>query len=324
MDGWEDHPTPQAAVPAGHRRVALPGGAALTVRPVVPADAAAVGLLYEGLSLDDRYARFFSAYRPTGAFIARLVGTAERGGAGLVAVVAGPGGPGRIVGEASYSLLADGDGDFAITVARDWRGWLGPFLLDALLEAAAARNVPNLRADILRENREMLALVRSRGYAAVDHVGYQVVRVVLATRGRVPSWPAAHAGPRVLVEVPGAHWHAEEAAQAAGLTVMSCPGPEPGSGARCPVPAGGECPLAAGADVVVCSLPPQLDRSARVLAAHRRRGVPVCAEPTNRTARTGYEGGGVDAVVGPGADADTVVAVVLSLVPRTVASGAGS
>lgn len=49
----------------------------------------------------------------------------------------------RIVGEAEYILLPGGDGELAITVAPDWRGWLGPYLLDTLLEVAASRGVAN-------------------------------------------------------------------------------------------------------------------------------------------------------------------------------------
>ena len=53
----------------------------------------------------------------------------DEGGYRLVAVVAGP--QDRIVAEAGYALLPDGNGDFALTVAAGWRGWLGPYLPDA-------------------------------------------------------------------------------------------------------------------------------------------------------------------------------------------------
>jgi hypothetical protein len=133
----------------------LPGGDVLTVRSVTPADVDGLVALYDGLSEDDRYRRFFSGFRPPRSFFERLVNVGERGGYGLVAtagsdgdVVAGA----RIVGEASYELLPNGDGELAITVAADQRGWIGPYLLDALVEAAAARGVPNLEADVLATN----------------------------------------------------------------------------------------------------------------------------------------------------------------------------
>ena len=40
-----------------------------------------------------------------------------------------------LVGEAGYTLLSDGDGELAITVDPEWRGWLGSWLLDALVDA---------------------------------------------------------------------------------------------------------------------------------------------------------------------------------------------
>ena len=70
-------------------------------------------------------------------------------GYGVVAVVDHP--LEQIVGEADYFLLDNGE--LVITVAADWRGWLGPYLLDVLIEAAAARGVPNLEAEFLVERR---------------------------------------------------------------------------------------------------------------------------------------------------------------------------
>lgn len=37
------------------------------------------------------------------------------------------------VAETFYEPLSNGDGELEITVATDWRGWLGPFLFVALL-----------------------------------------------------------------------------------------------------------------------------------------------------------------------------------------------
>ena len=54
-------------------------------------------------------------------------------------------------------------------MAHAWRGWLGPYLLDALVSAARDRGVPGLEADVLVTNQPMLALLRSRGCATMDH-----------------------------------------------------------------------------------------------------------------------------------------------------------
>lgn len=263
----------------GTRHATLPGGQVLDVRPVGRADVDGLAELYAGLSADDHYLRFFSAYTPDRAFFERVASVAARGGAGLVAEVTSPSGVARLVAEAGYELLPDGDGEVAIAVAGGWRGWLGPFLLDALLELADARGVPNLEADILLSNSTMLALVQSRGYATLANDDWCTMRALLGTGSRTPSWPPACERPRVLVEVAGARWHAGVAADAAGLQVVACPGPA-SRRVRCPALEGRRCPLVDGADVVVVSRMRQPGQAAALLDAHRRDApdVPVCVE----------------------------------------------
>ena len=261
------------------RAVSLPGGDRLVIRPARAADIDGIVALYDGLDADDRYRRFFGVYRPPRSFFEGMVTAADRGGLELVALVVGAESGATIVAEAGYNLLPDGDGELALAVARGWRGWLGPYLLDALLEAAAARGVPNLEADVLVSNGPMLALLRARGDAVMDHSDWSVLRVLVATAGRTPSWPAGHDQPRVLVEVPGGRWHGAAAARAAGLYVIACPGPA-GKNSHCPVLAGERCPLAAGADAIVVSPRPDDERWDALPEAHERlhRGVPVCLE----------------------------------------------
>jgi GNAT superfamily N-acetyltransferase len=240
---------------------------------------------YEGLSNGDRYLRFFSSYRPPRDFFERLTSIVERGGYGVVATVSADGGEGRIVGEASYELLSNGNGDVSMTVAAGQRGWLGPFLLDALMEAAASRGVSNLEADVLATNRPMLSVLRSRGYATLSSGDWVTQRLVVGTGGRTPVWPERvekpdHGdGPRVLVETPGGRWHAGGEAAAVGLQVMACSGPQ-GRLPRCPVLAGHPCPLAAGADAIVVSNVPDDERWRTIVEAHAglHPGVPVCLE----------------------------------------------
>ena len=133
-------------------------------------------------------------------FVEKWMHVTEHGGVGLVAVVANGGE--HIVAEAGVALLPDGDGELALTVARKWRGWLGPFLLDALVQEAAARGIPNLQAEILVDNGAMFSLVRSRGYAILDHGDWSSVHVTIGTGGYPPGWPEHDDQPRVLVETP--------------------------------------------------------------------------------------------------------------------------
>ncbi len=183
------------------RRLGLPGGRTLTIRPSSPGDADALTQMYASLDDDDLYRRFFQAHVPTARTIARILSAAERGGVGLVAVLEDRDRSVRIVGETSYEMLPGGGAELGITVAAGSRGWLGPYLLDALVEAARVRGVTSLEADVLLENRRMLALMRARGYATMDHSERpSIVRVVIGTESRTPPWPGTHHGARVLVE----------------------------------------------------------------------------------------------------------------------------
>lgn len=279
------------------------------IRPVAPGDVDALAGLYAGLDDEAAYRRFFSGFHPDHEFFEHLVAVADRGGAGLVAVVEdGPDGD-RMVGEASYEPLANGNGELAITVDGSWRGWLGPYVLDALLEVAAAHGVPNLEADVLLTNGPMLALLHARGYASVPTDDWSVVRAVIGAATRRASWPAQRTGVRVLVEGAGGHWRGAEDAAAAGVEVLGCTGPGPG-GPPCPAMAGEPCPLAAGADVVVLSHPPDTEewRALRDAHAALHPGVPICVE----LPRTGGEARAGETLIEADAEGD-VVAIVQRL-----------
>ncbi len=253
----------------------------LVVRPVEPGDVDGLVALYETLSDEDRHLRFFSFFIPPRDFFEHLAAVADRGGFGVVAIEGD-----RIVGEANYELLPDGDGELGMVVASGSRGWLGPFLLDALVEAAARRGVPNLEADVLVANGQMLSLLRARGYATLTSDDWVSVRLIVGTSGPTPVWPDAGPGgpdgqrPRVLVEAPGGRWHGNQDAEAAGLAVITCSGPR-GPRTKCPALSGRPCPLAAAADaVVVANTPDGDERWQALVAAHTdlHPGVPVCVE----------------------------------------------
>jgi hypothetical protein len=101
----------------------------------------------------------------------------------------------------------------------------------------------------------------------------------MSTVGRTPRWPGPHDRPRVLVEVPGARWHAGNAAVDAGIQVLACPGPT-GSHTRCPALRGERCPLVDGADVVVmsCSRPDGRWDALRAAHAEHHPDVPILVE----------------------------------------------
>ena len=261
-------------------------------------DAGPMRALYGRLSEDDRYRRFFSYCPPSDRFVDRMASVGERGGFGVVASVASAEAPapsgvpvpsgvpapsgappqpatGEIVSEASFSLLPGGDAELGITVDARARGWLGPYLLDILVDEAARRRIPNLQAEVLAANRSMNALLAARGSAVLDYYDCpSVIRLVIGTAGRSPAWPVEPDRLRLVVESPAGRWRAIKEARRAGFVVMICPA----AGrklARCPALHGTPCPLAGGADVILDA--EREERAACLLAAHRdlHPGVPV-------------------------------------------------
>jgi hypothetical protein len=229
------------------RAIPISNGRTIVVRPVRPQDETGLSELYDGLDAGDRYLRFFSAYRPSSDFIQRLANPAP-GEARAVAELFGAGET-RLVAEAGYSLLTNGNGEFAMVVARDWRGWLGPYLLDVVIEVAAANRVPNLEAEVLTMNTSMLALLRARGCVLLSHDGWTECQLMVGTGRQGPTWSDPDDRPHVLVETPGGRWPLEDAAEAAGMRVITCTGPSENH--PCPVLSGHECALVAGADAIV-------------------------------------------------------------------------
>jgi len=254
------------------------GGARLTIRPAEAGDRELLRSLFSDLSMEDRHLRFFSPFTPDDEFLDRLATANEHGACQLIAVTQRDTEPEEAVGEAGAWRCPNGNAELAITVRRAARGWLGAYLLDALVDVARARGLPNLEAEVLLTNRRMLALLRPRGFAASGHDGFQTGRFVISTSGATPDWPPVDDRPRLLVEAPAARWDGEETVAAAGMQVMVCPGPL----ARthpCPALAGEHCPLADGADVIVTHLGADLDTE--LADAHQRMtpAVPVCLHP---------------------------------------------
>jgi hypothetical protein len=256
--------------------IELAGGARLTVRPTSPADAEHICDLYEQLSLRDRHRRFFSAFQPRLAWCRDWADVGSRGGFGVIAIVQRDGEPDEVAGEAGYAIRHDGDGDLAIAVAPNWRGWLGPYLLDVLVRHAASVGLENLQADVLLENGPMLSLLSRRHPVAMGHDD-GIVRLSIGTSGPVPTWPSGEDRPRVLVEVAGRRWSGERLAEQAGLATAMCAGPSARGEYGCPVLEGGHCPLADGADVIVMLLDPHDEQSEQLVRAHHAQspGTPV-------------------------------------------------
>lgn len=296
--------------------IELGRGVAVEIRATTADDADALCAFYERFSQRDRYLRFFSAFTPSATWCRSWATVADRGGFGLIAIAHGPDGD-EVIAEAGYALQSDGDAELAVAVVPEWRGWLGSYLVELLVQQAARSDIKNLQAEVLLENRPMLALLRHRGAADREHPG-GVVRMSIGTVGDLPDWPSAESRRKLLVATGSGRWSGERDAADQGWATTMCRGPSRRGRGGCPVVRGEACPLADGADAIVVMLDPAADETASLVAALRRRrpGIPILAVPPD-------EGSGElpDGCVAVGATGSETFARVLSLVGMSPESG---
>ena len=145
--------------------VKLRDGSHVHIRPIRPDDAPRLQELYDRLSRDTAYHRFFTVMKrlppdwaqvlATVDYLRRLALVAERGGARGVEIIA--------VGR--YEPTDEPDTvEVAFVVEDGWQGrGLGTILVREVLDAAAARGMRRFRAYVLSENRRMLDLIRRFG-----------------------------------------------------------------------------------------------------------------------------------------------------------------
>jgi acetate---CoA ligase (ADP-forming) len=144
--------------------VALRDGTTVHVRPARPDDAPELTRLFERLSAESRYLRFFSA----SVDVARVVHWAATVDAqrrdGLVAVT---GSPGRIVAHAGWERERDRPerAEVALVIDDDFQGrGLGTILLGQLAESARSRGIELLVAEVLPSNHRMIEVFRDSGF----------------------------------------------------------------------------------------------------------------------------------------------------------------
>ena len=144
--------------------VALRDGATVTVRPLIAADEPELRRLLDGLSIESRTLRFFTAganVHRAASYMAAL--TPDRG-RGLVAVT---GDPERIVAHAAYVREEPGRAEVAFEVADDWQGrGISTLLLAHLSELATADGIDTFTASGLRSSvtTSTLAALREARY----------------------------------------------------------------------------------------------------------------------------------------------------------------
>jgi RimJ/RimL family protein N-acetyltransferase len=162
--------------------VTLRSGDVVRIRPVQPDDAPALVRAYANLGEQSRYQRFFTVMpelpEPT------LKAAVEVDHADHEALVAEPLLSAEIVGECRFIRLPDqpGTAEVGVTVVDAWQGrGLGSALLARLSERALEAGIEYFTAEVLAENRTMLALLPSLGQVEKESHGPVVTaRVELA------------------------------------------------------------------------------------------------------------------------------------------------
>jgi acetyltransferase len=181
------------------RPVVLRDGTPLTLRDIRPEDESALTALYERLSPQTAYQRFFTVMRrlpPNWGHILANVDYDRR----MAIVALGP--DGTLIGVARYIYDDPShEAEIAIVIEDPWQGrGLGKLLLDELVAYAEAKGIRRFRAYVLADNVRMLKLLR-RGTRIVERrLDAGVLSLLLApleppesaaTTGDAPNLPAS-------------------------------------------------------------------------------------------------------------------------------------
>jgi GNAT superfamily N-acetyltransferase len=156
------------------------------MRPIRADDAPRLVALYDRLSRDTRYHRFFSVMRRLPPDWARFLADVDYR-TRLALVVEAPGDPDTLIAVARYEPAGEpGLAEAAFVVQDGWqdRG-LGSVLFGELLQAAAVNGIERFRAWVLAGNRRMLDLIVRRSEITRRSIEQGVVE--LEFRARSPG-----------------------------------------------------------------------------------------------------------------------------------------
>jgi acyl-CoA synthetase (NDP forming)/GNAT superfamily N-acetyltransferase len=159
--------------------IALRDGSTARVRPVSPADTAALRAFLGGLSENSRWLRFFSL----GVNLDKAAAMAAQGdrpeGYGLIVTT---GAEERVVAHAVFELERPDRAEVAFAVADEMQGrGLATVLIAHLAQVASARGVTTFTATVLPENRRMISVFRESGFPVEVHASPEGIELEFPT-----------------------------------------------------------------------------------------------------------------------------------------------
>jgi len=182
--------------PTWESDVVLADGGTVHIRPIAKEDERGLLSLYEALSDESVYLRFFSPVsRPTAAQLERITDVDHRDHVALVAELGD-----ELVAVARYDRVGPDEAETAFTVRDDEQGrGLATVLLEHLAVIARANGIRVFSADTLTHNTRMLNVFRDAGWDARREYAQGTVHV------RFPIEPT----PGLLAAVEARERHAE-------------------------------------------------------------------------------------------------------------------
>ena len=165
------------------RTILLRDGSRVRMRPIVADDAPRLVTLYDHLSRDTRYGRFFSAMQRLPPDWARFHANVDYESR-LALVVELPEDPDTLIAVARYEPSGEpAVAEVAFVVQDGWqdRG-LGTVLFSELLAAAQLNCIERFRAWVLADNRRMLGLIARLGEVSRRSIDQGVVELTFAAR----------------------------------------------------------------------------------------------------------------------------------------------
>jgi RimJ/RimL family protein N-acetyltransferase len=151
------------------------------LRPIRPDDAGALTALYDRLSLESAYQRFFTVMRRLPPDWARTLADVDHDRRAAIGAVDPDS---ELVGVARYDWDAASDeAEIALVVQDAWQNrGLGTILLAALVDHAISRGIARFRAYVLADNHRMLRLIGELGLVSERSLDQGVVSLRFTRR----------------------------------------------------------------------------------------------------------------------------------------------